>query len=66
MHHELLALERQAMIERIADLERQLKTIHEDFSYVVNGVTPCLFCANDDVCVRSKDKICNFVWTDHD
>lgn len=66
MHHELLAMERQAMRERIKELERQLETIHGDFALVAKGVTPCLYCANDDVCVESKDITCNFVWIDHD
>lgn len=66
MHHELLAMERQVMRDRIKELERQLETIQEDFALVAKGGTPCLFCANDDICVRSTDKNCNFVWIDHD
>lgn len=66
MHHELLAIERQAMQERIHKLEAMFEMIHGDFALVAKGITPCLYCANDDECVKSLNPTCNFIWINHD
>lgn len=64
MHHELPAMERQAMKEQIRSLEAQLKDMHSDFEKCAHGVSACFFCANDNTC-SGCIKDCNFVWAKH-
>ena len=64
MHHELQAMERQAMKEHIENLETQLKDMHSDFEKCARGISPCFFCASDDTCTGFPGG-CNFVWLPH-
>lgn len=65
MHHEQLAMERQAMREQINNLETMLKAIKSDFAKSARGISPCFFCAKDDSCQCVDDKKCDFVWNEH-
>lgn len=64
MHHELYAMERQAMQERINDLENMLNAMQSDFAKCAHGISPCFYCANDSTCSGCA-KDCNFVWDKH-
>lgn len=62
MHHELPAMERQAMKERISTLEDTIKDIQSDFAKCAkDNISPCFFCANDEMCNGCPEN-CNFVW----
>lgn len=65
MHYELPAIERQAMEERINELEFMLKAMQSDFAKSARGISPCFFCAKDDSCQCVDDKKCEFVWEKH-
>ena len=65
MRHELQAMERQAMAERINELESMLKAMQCDFAKSARGISPCFFCAKDDSCQCVDDKKCEFVWEKH-
>jgi hypothetical protein len=65
MHNELFAMERQAMKERINELETMFYNMHADFAKCARGnISPCFFCANDNTCTGCP-KDCNFVWEKH-
>lgn len=65
MHHELLAMERQAMQERINDLEAMLKAMESDFATCAKtSISPCFFCDNDDNCIGTPET-CKFKWIRH-
>ena len=62
MHHEQLAMERQAMRERINELETAFKNMHSDFAKCAKGgISPCFFCENDEICNGCPEN-CNFKW----
>ena len=65
MHHELLAIERQAMKEKIHKLEAMLEDMNSDFARCACGVSACLFCANNDHCSGLDKNVCNFIWKAH-
>ena len=51
MHHELQAMERQGMEERINNLEMMMKAMQSDFAKCAkDDISPCHFCANDETC----------------
>lgn len=65
MHHELQAMERQAMRERINELETLLDNMQADFAKCAkNNTSPCFYCANDETCSGCPND-CNFVWAKH-
>jgi hypothetical protein len=65
MHHELPAMERQAMRNRIDELENMFKNMQSDFAKCAkDNISPCFFCANDETC-SGCPKTCNFVWNKH-
>ena len=65
MQHELFAMERQAMKDRINELETMFKDMEADFAKCAKGnISPCFFCANDNLCPGCP-KDCNFVWAKH-
>ena len=64
MHHELQALERQGMLEKINSLQVMLKDMESDFAECARArKSPCFFCANNDSCDYQS---CNFKWIPHD
>ena len=65
MHHELLAIERQNMQNKIDCLQTMLKDMESDFAKCAQGVSPCFFCANDDTCTCTSEKCSNFKWQPH-
>lgn len=65
MDHELHAMERQGMLESIANLKSQLAAMESDFARCARGISPCFFCANDDICTGTTEK-CQFKWESHD
>ena len=63
MHHELQAMERQAMLNEINKLKSQLKDMETDFAECARtGKSQCFFCTNDDTC---DGRNCNFKWMSH-
>ena len=65
MHHELQAMERRRMADRINELETMLRNMQSDFAKCAkNNTSPCFFCANDETC-SGCPKDCNFVWEKH-
>ena len=65
MQHELYAMERQAMRDRIDELETMFEDMHSDFARCAKGnISPCFFCANDEMCNGCPDN-CKFVWNRH-
>ena len=65
MHHELIAIERQVMREKIEELQKMLKDMEADFAKCANGKSPCIYCVNNQsVCSHNKNN-CNFVWNPH-
>jgi hypothetical protein len=65
MHHEQIAMERQAMRERIDNLESMLKAIESDFAKCAkDNISPCHYCANDEKCDGCPET-CNFIWMKH-
>lgn len=59
------AMEREGMLDEINNLRTQLANMQADFAECARGVSPCFFCANDEICNCSEDKDCNFVWNEH-
>lgn len=65
MHHELLALERQAMREKIETLQNDFTTIHSDFAKCAKDhLSPCVFCENHEICNGCPGN-CKFTWHKH-
>jgi hypothetical protein len=65
MHYELPAIEREAMRERINELEAMFEDMHSDFAKCARGnISPCFFCANDKTCNGCPEN-CNFIWEKH-
>ena len=65
MHHELHAMERQAMEAYIHTLEAQLDAMQADFAKCAkDNISPCFFCENDEICNGCPDN-CNFKWHVH-
>ena len=62
--HELDAMERQGMLDKIANLKSQLAAMESDFARCAIGISPCFFCANDDTCTGTTEK-CKFKWNKH-
>lgn len=63
MRYEQEARTREAMEEKLRNLRAMLKDIESDFAECArNDVSPCFFCANDDICDCEK---CNFKWKPH-
>lgn len=65
MHNELTAIERQNMLEEIANLKTMFQDMESDFEKCARGISPCFFCASDDICDCSDSQRCNFVWRTH-
>ena len=64
MSHELQAMERQGMLDEIANLKSQLAIMESDFAKCAHGISPCFFCANDDNCAGTPET-CKFKWMKH-
>ena len=65
MHHELQAMERQGMEERINNLEMMMKAMQSDFAKCAkDDISPCHFCANDETCSGCPED-CNFIWNNY-
>ena len=62
--HELNAMERQGMLDEIANLKSQLTAMESDFTRCAHGISPCFFCANDDNCAGTPET-CKFKWMNH-
>ena len=62
--HELNAMERRGMLDKIATLESQINAMESDFARCAIGISPCFFCANDDICTGTTEK-CKFKWNKH-
>ena len=65
MHNELLAMERQAMEEKIRKLETMLNDMNSDFAKCACGTSACFFCAYDQDCVDPDRHGCHFIWQAH-
>lgn len=61
MGHDLHAMERQGMLDEIANLKSQLTDMESDFARCAQGISPCFFCANDDTCTGTPET-CKFKW----
>ena len=64
MGYELHAMERQGMLDEITNLKSQLTAMEFDFARCAIGISPCFFCANDDICTGTTEK-CQFKWESH-
>lgn len=64
MGYELHAMERQGMLDEITNLKSQLAAIESDFARCAQGISPCFFCENDDICTGTTEK-CQFKWMKH-
>ena len=65
MGHDLQAMERQGMLDKIANLESQLSAMESDFAQCAKSyVSPCFYCANDDNCAGTPET-CKFKWKSH-
>lgn len=65
MGHELQAMERQGMLDEIANLKSQLAAMKSDFAKCAkDNISPCHFCANDDTCDGCPET-CRFKWMKH-
>lgn len=62
--HELNAMERRGMLDKIATLESQINAMESDFARCAIGISPCFFCANDNTCTGTTEK-CKFKWNKH-
>ncbi len=66
MHHELAAMDRKGMLEKIESLEVMLKAMQKDFAECARGKSACFFCSKDFTCECTRDTECYFHWAKHD
>ena len=64
MGHDLHAMEKQGMLDKIASLKSQLAAMEYDFAKCAHGISPCFFCANDNTCAGTPET-CKFKWMKH-
>lgn len=65
MKYEQEAATIRGMREKINNLEAIIVDMNSDFEKCAHGISPCLFCANDEFCMNPEEHGCHFIWKKH-